>query len=426
MRNLLVLLTLLALMMVSSEAGAQGAIDNTTIGLTTPQAGKFTNLETDTLEATTSIKLGTETITNFSGIDDDRVKASSGDTAPGFLDSKIVAGSGVTVTAGTNTITIAAPPVNVEDSADGVEITFARESDSVIDLNGTALFIGSTDPTVTLGGQARTVLSKGTIPNTTPALQQVVVDLPFALLDGNHKLKLSNTSGFSEGLIPLSSIGNDSFVKLLLHADGTGNAFTDSSASAKAITTVGNVTQSSAQSQLGGKSALFDGTGDYLTVPDSDDWNFGADNFTIDLWIKPTSTSPSIQENFVSQWPSNGNVAFIFGRYPSNKVVFGYTNNGVYENQVVVSTNTLSGNWQHLALVRNGSDLKLYIDGVEDTGFAYNISNESIYNSSGNLYIGTQQSSVTQYWDGYIDELRISKGIARWTANFTPPAAPYN
>lgn len=203
MRNFFATLTLISLLMFSSGAAAQGVIDNTSIGLTTAQDGKFLNLE-----STTSIKLGTETITNFSGIDDDKVKVSSGDT-PGFLESKIVAGSGITVTPGTSEITISAPPVSVEDSADGVEITFAGESSSALDLNGTALFIGGTDPTVTLGGQTRAVLSKGTIPNTTPALQQVIVDLPFPLLGGNHKLKLTNSQGFSESLISLSALTFD-------------------------------------------------------------------------------------------------------------------------------------------------------------------------------------------------------------------------
>jgi hypothetical protein len=98
MRNLLVLVMLLALMLVSSKVGAQGAIDNTSIGLTTPQAGKFTNLETDTLEATTSIKLGTETITSFDDIEDDNtVKSSATDSTAGFLQDELQAGTNVTI-----------------------------------------------------------------------------------------------------------------------------------------------------------------------------------------------------------------------------------------------------------------------------------------------------------------------------------------
>lgn len=97
--------------------------------------------------------------------------------------------------------------VSGKDDADGVEITFSREfqfnNAPALDLNGTGLVISQTDPTVTLGGQNRTVLSTTDIPNTNPVIQQVVVDLPQGLLGGNHKLKLNNTQGDSEVFLPL-------------------------------------------------------------------------------------------------------------------------------------------------------------------------------------------------------------------------------
>jgi hypothetical protein len=87
---------------------------------------------------------------------------------------------------------------SAKDDADGVEITFTREFQydpgtgavNAIDINGTALKINPTDPTITLGGQTRTVLASGDIPNTTPQMQQVVIDMPASLISGNYKLKL--------------------------------------------------------------------------------------------------------------------------------------------------------------------------------------------------------------------------------------------
>jgi hypothetical protein len=110
-------------------------------------------------------------------------------------------------------------PISGKDDADGVEITFSREFDytyipqgeseavtiKALDLNGTALRINQTDPTVTLGGQPRNVLASADIPGTDPALQQVIVDLPAPLLAGQYKLKLSNLQGNSELHIPLSN-----------------------------------------------------------------------------------------------------------------------------------------------------------------------------------------------------------------------------
>ncbi len=212
MRKFFAAFMLLGLMMFSTGAWAQSSnIDNVTIGISTPQEGHFTNLE-----ATTQITLGAESITNFSSIDDDKVKVSSGDT-PGFLDSKIVAGSGVTVTPGTSQIIISAPPVNVEDSADGVEITFAHEDatdpgNPQIFIRGEGLF---TDPlvfdsTVTVGKDTYNIDAQTTLPTE----QQIIVSSPSGINRpaGSYRVKLKNPAGaFSEGLVPLMAIFNSFF-----------------------------------------------------------------------------------------------------------------------------------------------------------------------------------------------------------------------
>jgi len=73
----------------------------------------------------------------------------------------------------------------------------------------------------------------------------------------------------------------DSYTKLMLHMEGSGNSFTDSAAS-KTVTANGDVTQTTAQFKWGSSSTVFDGSGDYLSLADSDDWNFGSGDFTID------------------------------------------------------------------------------------------------------------------------------------------------
>src|SRR3990167_9505625 len=76
----------------------------------------------------------------------------------------------------------------------------------------------------------------------------------------------------------------DSYTKLMLHMDSSGNSFTDS-ATSKAVTANHNVTQTTAQYKWGSRSAVFE-DGDYLSLADSDDWNFGSGNFTIDFWVR--------------------------------------------------------------------------------------------------------------------------------------------
>ena len=200
MKEQFAVFTLLVSLLISVSVGAQTIVlDGVPIGVTNPKEGHFTNLE-----ATTQITLGAETITNFSGLDDDKVKVSSGDTSD-YLESQIVGGTGVTVNSDGSQITISAPPVNVEDSADGVEVTYAGEGEydtgtsvvPALDLNGTNLVVNQTDPTVTVGGITSTVLASSASP------QQVIVRVPQGLNAGNYKLKVKNSNGFSEGLVPL-------------------------------------------------------------------------------------------------------------------------------------------------------------------------------------------------------------------------------
>src|SRR3989339_878580 len=86
----------------------------------------------------------------------------------------------------------------------------------------------------------------------------------------------------------------DSYTNLMLHMEGNGNNFVDSAAS-KAVTTNGDVTQTTAQFKFSSKSGVFDGTGDYLSLADSDDWNFGSGDFTIDMWVKFNTLGSSVR-----------------------------------------------------------------------------------------------------------------------------------
>jgi len=172
---------------------------------TTASADQLTMQEGPNIEL--DVTPGPNSTITISAIDtntDEKVKVSGSDTGD-FLENQIVGGTGVTVNSDGSQITISAPPVNVEDSADGVEITFAGEGDydtgtavvPALDLNGTGLVVGGTNPDVTVGGITSTVLASSSNP------QQVIVRVPQRLNAGNYKLKVKNANGFSEGLIPL-------------------------------------------------------------------------------------------------------------------------------------------------------------------------------------------------------------------------------
>ncbi len=209
---------------------------------------------------------------------------------------------------------------------------------------------------------------------------------------------------------------NDSNTKLLLHMDGTdaSTTFTDDNTvrTAKTITAGGNAQVDTAQSKFGGASALFDGTNDYLSIPSNNDFAFGTGDFTIEYWMRP-NTLVSFDTSFDAR--SAGEVApVIYTEGTTLKYGRGNTE--------VIAGGTLStGTWYHVAVSRSGTSTKLFLNGTQvgstytDTGNYVNIAT---------VYIGSLRGGSGSF-DGHIDEVRVSKGIARYTSNFTAPTAAF-
>ncbi|MFA5352039.1 MAG: LamG-like jellyroll fold domain-containing protein, partial [Candidatus Gracilibacteria bacterium] len=219
----------------------------------------------------------------------------------------------------------------------------------------------------------------------------------------------------------------DTYTKLLLHADGANasTTFTDSETTAKTVTAVGNAQISTAQSKLGGSSAAFDGTGDYLTIPDSDDFDFGSGAFTLDTWAYLDETMGNARGIFnyggnTGDWSADG-VTWQLITYTDSKLYFQFkTSSGFAQ---IASTNAvnLSNAWHHLAVVSDGSTLTLYIDGISVGSGAMTEIYRNTTNRAARLGSVTGGASA---WKGYLDEFRISKGIARYPSNFNP--LPHN
>jgi len=226
--------------------------------------------------------------------------------------------------------------------------------------------------------------------------------------------------------------GNDAYTKLLLHMDGNNGdtVFVDSSPSAKTVTRYTNATITTAESVFGGSSALFPVTGvGYLSVADSDDWYFGSDDFTIDFWIKRFVNNYT--RHVWAQYIDGSNQIRLYINSTTNKLIFyvGYAGTPIAyfeSNSAVLSATDLD--WHHFALVRSGISpgcLKAYKDGILIPITTTNdLANNSMPNLASVARIGSR--SGPDYFSGYLDELRISKGIARWTTNFTPPTEAYS
>lgn len=202
-----------------------------------------------------------------------------------------------------------------------------------------------------------------------------------------------------------------------MHCNGTdaSTTFTDS-ATGKAITANGNAQIDTAQSKFGGASGLVDGTGDYLSTPDHDDFSIGSGNFTVDCWIKRAATGAT---HGICSLGITTNALGLY-IYASN-LLYGHITSTTTTTYTAQSSGTIGTGWTHVAFVRNGNTLTLYINGTADR--TKDVTGITANNPTGNSVIGLYSTS---YFNGWIDEFRYSKGIARWTANFTPSTQPYS
>lgn len=165
-------------------------------------------------------------------------------------------------------------------------------------------------------------------------------------------------------------------------------------------------------------SGLFDGDGDYISTPDHDDFAFGSGDFTIDLWARLARTS-GIQI-LVAQRADVDNRWNLFLNFSAAQGL------GFYwkptESYLVQGSNAgwSTGTWYHIAVTRNGNEFKIYRDG---TALATATLSGALPDLNALVYVGGTADGM---FAGHIDELRISKGIARWIANFTPPTDEYS
>lgn len=230
----------------------------------------------------------------------------------------------------------------------------------------------------------------------------------------------------SSGLVARTS-GNDAYTTLLLHMNGTNasTTFTDSCAGASAhtFTASGSAQISTAQAKFGGASGLFNGTTDYASTPDSADFAMGSASFTVDLWFYRAGGDGTYRSLIGQTSAGSTDTSFSIGLHTTNVIRAAVTPDGVTPTVVFGTTTFMATGWHHVAFVRTGNVLKLFVDGTQEGGDVAFAS--SVRDSSSNLSVGRHGEYPGNYWNGYLDEIRISKGIARWVSNFTPPSAPY-
>lgn len=220
--------------------------------------------------------------------------------------------------------------------------------------------------------------------------------------------------------------GIDAYTKLMLHCNGVDadTTFTDSSATGRAVTANGDAQLDTAQKKFGTASGLFDGVGDYLSCVDSADWDFDDKDFTIDFWVRFNSLASAC--GFCGQYADANNFWYFY--YGSGNLILYFMSAGVAQASYYGSWTPTTSTWYHIELVRSESSLKIFVDGVSITLTAgVPILNNDVGDVSAVLTIGRIQGPLhTYYLNGWIDEFRLSKGVARHTSNFTPNTVEYD
>jgi hypothetical protein len=207
---------------------------------------------------------------------------------------------------------------------------------------------------------------------------------------------------------PLTLIGTTQTVLLL---NGRPGGIIDATGKNN-LTTVGGAKISQAVFKYGTGSISFNGTTDYLSIPTNPALNLSTGDFTIECWLYRTT---SFADSYIIS--SSGSGGMFFGFFGAT--IIGYGRAVVAWDYQSAAHGMSLNTWYHLALTRNGTSIRIFVNGVQvgvtqTSSQAYDLGVTS-------TTIGSQGAAY--YHGGYIDDLRVTKGIARYTATFTPPTA---
>jgi hypothetical protein len=246
------------------------------------------------------------------------------------------------------------------------------------------------------------------------------------------------------GLIPSRTGTVDpsfSNVSLLLHMNGSNNSttFTDSSSAGLTLTANGNAKISTTQSKFGGSSGYFSrSNSSYVSGASNSAYGLDTGNYTIEAWIYCAFSNSN--DGYFTAWSVYNTSTGVRSELRFANSGFGHRlqfNTGASFGAVfglTLTKNDFTNTWRHVAVVRQSGTVYVYVDGTQatrstggpesGTTVTHDIGSTAVIG----VGVGLQSSGTPDtntFFDGYIDELRITKGVARYTANFTPPSAPF-
>lgn len=216
------------------------------------------------------------------------------------------------------------------------------------------------------------------------------------------------TAAFTPPTSPVTAISGTSLLLNFTNAGIFDNAAEND------LETVGNAQISTSVKKYGTGSLAFDGTGDWLLVPDNTNLQLGSGSFTVEGWVNLALLGSA--RGLVSKGTST--TGWSLSVNSLNQVVFTDATTAI-----TTTTALMANTWYHVAVVRSGTGTNqtvIYIDGVSSaTG-----TSASNFNQTSVMYVGADRTGGSAL-NGYLDDLRITKGYARYTSTFTPPTAAF-
>lgn len=223
------------------------------------------------------------------------------------------------------------------------------------------------------------------------------------------------TGPFVPPAAPVTAVTN---TQLLLNM---ANAGIFDSTTTNDMETVGNAQLSTSVVKYGTGSVYLDGTGDWLVLPKTSTFSIpAASNFTVETWLYlAVAQNSSVYKMIVSDDASTSS-KYVSLTSSGLEVQLGGSASTAALATYAFSINT----WYHLAVVRNSNTIAIYVNGTALTVTQSSQAN-SFLDQGSFIYVGRYGGTNTYAWNGYLDDLRITKGVARYTANFTPPGGAF-
>jgi len=213
---------------------------------------------------------------------------------------------------------------------------------------------------------------------------------------------------------------DDAYTKALLHFEGANNSTYIRDESGKIWTRTGSAVISTTTKKFGVSCGKFTGINDGFDSADSPDWQLdggsNSNQWTVDFWVNFGDLSNGTYPLPWGQYDDAGNMMLFYAACTEGFWGFEVWKAGVQTTMLTFYDSITTNTWYHIALVKQGTTgYKLFRGGTQVDATLTDI--DPLPNLTSAFGIGTLV--------GYMDEFRVSKGIARWTSNFTPPTAKY-